>query len=92
MEDEAQAFAGLSCAWIVTVRELMEPLNHPLLHLVGRLVGEGDGEDMLVALLFARQQQVDILLGQPVGFSAAGRGFHHFDGFFYLLHRRLKGQ
>ena len=95
VEDEAQALAGFFRPGVVAARECVQGFDHALFHLVGRLVGKGDGEDMLVALLVAREQQVDVFLRQPVGLTAAGRGFHHLHRFrrmFYRLHTRLKGQ
>ena len=74
---------------IVAARELVQGGDDARLHLLSRLVGEGDGQDVLIALGIARQQQVEIIVGQAVRLSAARRGF---DNGYRRLHRRLKLQ
>ena len=74
---------------ILAVSELVEFLDDARLHLVGRLVGEGDGQDVLVAQRIVGQQQIQVILGQPVGLSTARGGF---DKAYWRLHRRLKLQ
>ena len=47
--------------------------RHPLLHLSGRLVGEGDRED-LARLHVARRQQIADPVGEHAGLAGAGPG------------------
>ena len=79
--------------------------DDPVFHLVRRLVGESDGQDMPVtvrvetALRIFPEQQLDVLLRKQMGLSTAGRcrddGHSFPKGFFQiysLLHSRLKLQ
>ena len=52
--------------------------DDPLFHLLGSLVGKGDGEDMPVASGIANHV-ADIGVGQLVGFTGTGRSFQDFD-------------
>ena len=89
VQHPAQRVGRLRRPRIVALRELVERRNDARFHLLGGLVGEGDGQDVLVALRIARQQQVEVILCQPVGLAAAGGGF---DDGYRRLHRRLKLQ
>ena len=56
-------------------REFVELFDHARLHLVGGLVGKGDGQNMPV-LVFGREEQAQVLPRQPVGFSRSGGSFY----------------
>ena len=49
-------------------------VQHAVFHFAGRLVGKGDGQDVLVSIR-TTYQQFDVFQCQTIGFSAAGRGF-----------------
>ena len=89
VQHPAQSIRRLLRVRTVASRQLVERRDDPRLHLFGRLVGEGDGQDMLVAQRIALQQQVEVILGQPVRLAAARRSFY--DNY-RRLHRRLNGQ
>ena len=74
---------------VVAARKLVERIDDARFHLIGRLVGEGDGQDMLVGLRIAREQQVDVVVREPVGLAASRRCL---DNAYSLLHSRLKLQ
>ena len=56
--------------------EQVEFFQDSLFHLGCRLLGEGDGENMPIAIsLLIAEQQADVLVCECVGLSATGRCF-----------------
>ena len=75
---------------VLALRQLLgQKQLQPLLHLAGRLVGEGDGQDLGWVRTVLTDQMGDPM-GEGTGLAATGAG-HHQQGAFVVIHRPALG-